>query len=88
MRTKAPFEARPGRVSGSVRLVARAVARQASYAWEFSLDGETWNDAQPTLQADTTVYGFARGARVHFRYRPLYRGGPGDLSQVVTLFVP
>jgi hypothetical protein len=30
---KAPFDVKPGAVSGSVRLVARAVAKEATYEW-------------------------------------------------------
>lgn len=83
MRSKPELAVKRGLVSGSVRLVARAVAKQASYGWEYSSDGVSWLDLEPTLQAETTVSGLVPGRRYAFRVRPLYRGGRGDPSQTV-----
>src|ERR1700722_14515468 len=42
-RTKAPFAAKPGAVSGAVTLTCKAAAGRASYDWEWSGDGgHTW----------------------------------------------
>jgi len=47
----ADFAVKQARNSGSVRLVARAVARKAWYDWEYSTDQETWTSAGTTLRA-------------------------------------
>jgi DNA-directed RNA polymerase specialized sigma24 family protein len=53
-----------------------------------SLDGgKTWVAAPSTLQAKTNVYGFAPGATVLFRFRPVTKAGEGDWSQPVSLIV-
>jgi hypothetical protein len=81
------FEATPGAVSGSVKLVAAAAARRAGYEWEYSLDGKTRVTAPVTLQAKTSVPGLTPGATVQFRYRPVTKTGEGDWSQAVSLIV-
>jgi hypothetical protein len=58
------FAAKPGDVSGSVRPVAAAAARRASYEWQYSIDGgKTWVIAPARLQAKTTLSGLTAGAR-------------------------
>ena len=82
------FEAKPGPVSGSVKLVAKAAAPRASYEWQFSTDGgKTWLSAPVTLQAKTIVQGLTPGATVTFRYRGVTKTGEGDWSQLVTAIV-
>jgi hypothetical protein len=82
------FEAKPGAVSGSVKLVAKSAARRASYEWQYSTDGgKTWLLAPVTLQAKTTVQGLTPGATVTFRYRGVTKTGEGDWSQLVTAIV-
>jgi len=83
VRHKAELTVQSGRTSGSVHLYARAVAKQAAYEWQYGQDGVIYIDLEPTLQADTTLSGLTPGVRYAFRYRPLYRGGRGDWSQVV-----
>jgi hypothetical protein len=39
VRAKRVFAAKPGAVSGSVKLVTESAARRASYEWEYSVDG-------------------------------------------------
>jgi len=48
-RSKAPFTATPGAVSGTVRLAAKAVAVRASYEWEWSVEEllTTLNQSHP-----------------------------------------
>ncbi len=82
------FTAKPGPVSGVAKVVAEAVARRASYDWEYSSDGgKTWISAPSTLQAKTTVAGLLPGSTVQFKYRAVTKTGPGDWSQPVSLMV-
>jgi len=82
------FEAKPGPVSGSVKLVAKSAARRASYEWQYSTDGgKTWLSAPVTLQAKTIVQGLIPGGTVTFRYRGVTKAGEGDWSQLVTAIV-
>jgi hypothetical protein len=82
------FDAKPGTVTGQVKLVAQSAARRASYEWETSNDGgKTWQMAPVTLQAKTTVSGLVPGSTVTFRYRPVTKTGEADWSQPVAMIV-
>ena len=82
------FDAVPGDVSGSVKLVAAAAARRAAYNWQYSIDGgKTWVAMPGTLQAKTTVAGLTAGTTVQFRYQALTKDGEGNWSQIVSLLV-
>ena len=83
------FEALPGAVSGSAKLVAPSAGQRASYEWEYSIDGgKTWVTQPVTMQAKTTVTGLTPGASVQFRYRPVTpKAGEGDWSQPLQLIV-
>jgi hypothetical protein len=85
---KAPFVAKPGPVSGSVHLVARAASRRASYEWQWSGDGgKSWTSGATTLQAKTTLTGLPVATSCQFRHRAVTKTGEGDWSQVVVLIV-
>jgi hypothetical protein len=86
-RSKGELEVKEGLSSGSVHLVARALAKTASYEWQYSTDQELWIDLPATLQADTVVRGLTPATRYFFRYRALLRGGQRDFSQVVSVLV-
>jgi hypothetical protein len=77
----------PGLLSGSVRLVARRVAKALSYYWEYSLDQTTWTSAPETAQMSTEITGLTPGKVYSFRFRTLGRKGKSDPSQVVSLMV-
>jgi hypothetical protein len=82
------FTAKPGAVSGVVKVVAQVTSRRASYEWEYSTDGgKTWLTAPPTLQAKTTIAGLESGSTAQFRYRSVTRAGVGDWSQPVSLMI-
>ena len=82
------FSAEQGDVSGSVKLIASAAAKRASYNWQYSIDGgKTWVAMPGTLQAKTTVAGLTAGTTVQFRYQALTKDGEGNWSQVVSLLV-
>jgi len=86
--TKPPFAAKPGAVSGTVVLAARAAAVRASYEWEWSGDGgKTWTAVPPTLQAKTEIPGLPVATTVQFRFRAVTKAGAGDWSQPTTLLV-
>jgi len=83
------FDALPGAVSGSAKLVAPSAGQRASYEWEYSTDGgKTWVTQPVTMQAKTIVTGLTPGASVQFRYRPVTpKGGEGDWSHSLPLIV-
>lgn len=88
VRTKAPLTAKPGAVSGTVQLVAKAAAVRASYEWEWSGDGgKTWTAASPTLQSKTDIAGLPVGTVVQFRFRAITKIGAGDWSQPISVLV-
>lgn len=87
-RTKADFAVEAGPVSGSVKLVARAVAHRASYDWQWSSDGgKTWTSVPSTLAARTTITGLPVATTCSFRFRTLTKAGESDWSQPVALVV-
>ena len=87
-RTKAPFAARPGLVSGSVKLSVKAAAVRAPYEWEGSGDqGKTWTAVLPTLQAKTEIGGLPVATVVQFRYRAITKATVTDWSQPTALLV-
>ena len=86
--TKPPFAAKPGAVSGTVVLAARAAAVRASYEWEWSGDGgKTWTTVPPTLQAKTEIPGLPVATTVQFRFRAVTKAGAGDWSLPTSLLV-
>lgn len=88
--SRPPFSAK-NTASGAVTLYAKAVARKATYYWEYSLDQETWTSAPDTLTAKTTITGLTPGKMYHFRFRALKRelkqNAPVGYSYVVSLYV-
>jgi hypothetical protein len=86
--SKAAFEAKPGPVSGTVVLRARAERVRASYDWQVSKDGVVFEDIARTTRADATVSGLTAGKVYSFRYRALTKDGLGNFSEVVSLLVP
>jgi hypothetical protein len=87
-RTKPPFAAKQGAISGTVVLVARAAAVRASYEWEWSGDGgKTWTTLPPTLQAKTEIPGLPVATTVLFRFRAVTKAGAGDWSLQTSLLV-
>ncbi len=84
---KSTIQVEAGPVSGSVRLIAMAVARRASYEWQFSTDQKNWTLAPVTLQAKTDITGLTSGTIYYFRFRGVTKAGEGAFSQVVFLLV-
>jgi hypothetical protein len=85
--TKPAFAAKYGSLSGSVLLAVIAVARDATYFWEYSTDQKTWTDCPSTMKAMTTVSGLTVATVYYFRFRAQTRKGMRDWSQPVSLLV-
>ncbi len=82
------FAAKPGAVSGAVKLTATVAARRASYEWQYSVDGgKTWVGTPASLQAKTTITGLPAGSTAMFRYKTVTKSGEGDWSQPIALLV-
>ena len=61
-----------GRVSGTVRLVAKMIAKECTYYWQMSADGgKTWINLTPTVQTETMVEDLEPGKTYQFRLRGL-----------------
>jgi hypothetical protein len=77
-----------GALSGSVQLIALAVASAASYSWEYSLDQETWTVGAQTAQARGIIAGLRPGQLYYFRVRALKRDGlitePASLVRLIV----
>ncbi len=87
-RQKQVFAVKHGPVSGSVTLTTRAVARRASYLWQYSLDGgKTWVDMPATLPSKTTLFGLTPATKATFRSRAVTKAGEGDWGQEVSIVV-
>ncbi len=88
VRVKPPLEAKNTKVSGTIKLIAKAAASRASYNWQQSNDnGTTWADLPLTLKANTTVSGLTPGNRVTFRVRAITVDGTGNWTQPVSVIV-
>jgi hypothetical protein len=74
-------------LSGVVELEAKAVARDATYFWQYSVDQSVWTDVPPLMQASTTVTGLTSAQTYYFRFRALTRKGMTEYSQIVGLLV-
>jgi hypothetical protein len=84
---KSILKVETGPVSGSAKLAARAIARRASYEWQFSTDQKNWTLAPVTLQAKTEITGLTAATVYYFRFRAVTKAGEGAFSQVVFLLV-
>ena|SRR5277367_3292411 len=81
------LEARPGGVSGSVLLYAKAMRKRCFYDWQYSLDGIHWLSLPSTLKASTDLAGLAFATPYFFRVRRSTKAGPGDWSDPFRLLV-
>lgn len=82
------FSARPGPVSGEIRLIAPKAAKYASYDWEYSIDGGvSWLTMPSTVKASTTLARLTPGTSVMFKYRSITSKGESAWSVPVTAIV-
>ena len=82
---KPPLAAKPGKVSGEVHLVAKAVKGAKGNQWQYSTDGgKTWVDLPQTTKATTTLVSLTPGATVTFRHRTFSRVGTTDWGDLIA----
>ncbi len=87
-RTKNDFEVKQGALSGSVVLIAKAVAARSSNEWDMSsVGGKTYTSLPPSLQAHTAVTGLTVLQTYMFRHRAVTKAGAGDWSQPAAIAV-
>ena len=84
---KPAFRVTPGRVTGSMRLYAKAAGPRAHYRWQYSPDGKRWFDVPDTMEAETVITGLTPGKLYRFRFRTLTKGVRSGWSQVLSLMV-
>jgi hypothetical protein len=88
---KLPLDARPGKKQGSADLAAKAGkhTRSVVHEWQVTLDGgKTFQNADATPVAHTTIENLPVGTTVGFRHRRRDSRGPlADWSQTVTLAI-
>ncbi len=84
-RTKPQLAAKAGALSTTVDLIAKALAGDAVYYWEYSLNQKTWTCAGEDFKASMLISGLTPGQTYYFRFRGLTRKGKTDYSQVVSL---
>lgn len=85
---KPPLKARNAPASGSVKLMAKAAVKRATYQWQMSTNnGSTWQNLTSTLGANTIVTGLTPGTRVLFRVCAITQDGIGNWTTPVALVV-
>jgi uncharacterized protein (DUF2126 family) len=85
--SKALFDVKQGKTSGSVRLLALHPGIRASFGWQYSVDGEQWVDAGETSAAELERGGFTPGTEYWFRFSTLTTHGRSDWSDPLKLLV-
>jgi hypothetical protein len=89
VRDPVQFHAKLGAEPGTLKIVAPAAAKRASYDWEYSFDrGRTWMSMPQTLQARTSLSGVPGQTIVELRYRATTRAGMGEWNGPIGIFVP
>ena len=87
-RLKAALTITQGLVSGSVVCTAKAVAKQATYYFSYSVDQKSWISTPDSMKSKITILGLTPGQTYYFRFRALTRkGGMSDYSQIVSFIV-
>ena len=84
---KAALAVKPGSVSGTVNLAAKAAAKHAAYSWQYSTDQKTWISLPQTLKAKAGISGLTAGTVYYFRMQALTATGEGNWGQIVSLMI-
>jgi hypothetical protein len=80
--------AKDGRVSGSVKLVAKGIiGKRHAHDWAMSQDGTNWTSVNPTLQANTEITGLVPGTSIDLRHRYVLRDGCTDWIEIFSFIV-
>lgn len=81
------LRARNTGVSGTVQAEAKAVAQDAVYFWQYSLDQQSWVSLPESFKAKVLITGLTPARIYYFRFRATTRTKVLDFSQVVSLLV-
>jgi hypothetical protein len=85
VRTKPEIAAKPGKVTTTATVHAKAVKGRASYQWQMSTDQKAWLDLPATVKATTSVSSLTPATTYYFRFRSLTAAGLSDWSTVASL---
>jgi len=78
---------KPGKVSGTVDVFAKAHGPRTAYEWQWSADGKTWTSLSTTVRANTSITGLVPGTTIFVRHAVITSAGVGDFGQVVSAMV-
>ena len=78
---------RQGSVSGTVTVAVKAVAKEATYFWEYSTDQKTWTSLPMTAKAKTGLAGLTPATTYYFRFQAFTRSGLSAFRQIVGFLV-
>jgi hypothetical protein len=86
--SKPPLAVKPGAVTGTVKVVAKATTGGKMNEWQYSTDGgKTWIDVPPTSKATTTIANLTPATTVMFRQRVFTKTGLSDWGQPVSALI-
>ena len=85
--TKDALKATHGKVSGTVQLAAKAVAKAGAYEWQMSNDNINWTSLPTTIETKTKVTALTPGSIVYFRCRAVKKTGVENWTQAVSIVV-
>jgi hypothetical protein len=87
-RERQVFSARPGPVSGTVKVFAAVAGKRVSYEWQYTANGgATWIVLPPTTQARTTLSGLTPQSTIELKFRAVTPTGVEDWSQPIPFLV-
>jgi hypothetical protein len=86
-RNKPELSAANTGLSGDVLLDAKAVAPDATYFFQYSMNQKDWVSVPEVMKCKTIVSGLTSATVYYFRFRAISRKGRHDWSQVVSLIV-
>lgn len=84
---KDALKATHGKLSGTVKLTAKAIEDAGAYEWQISDDNLNWTPLPTTIDATTKATGLTPATTVYFRCRPVMTDGIGDWTQAVSIIV-
>jgi hypothetical protein len=84
---KPPLAVKQSPATGEVILTGKSAGKRASYDWQMSIDGTTWDNLPSTLISKTTVGGLIVDRRTYFRFRTITPSGTGSWSASVSIVV-
>jgi hypothetical protein len=81
-----------GEISGTVRLIAKAVNGASSYIWQYAKDilptDETgWITSSYSTRAGTEIDGLTVGAKCYFRMAAITTSGVTRFTSVISLII-